>query len=1063
MKKLPLPLMVAAILAVGIPLSLGAPGRTQSEAESVAEMFLPRDVDASGERIKLNLPENISAVLIGTTYEQIIDFDGKVRHPISPKTTKLTFQLTDPQGNKGWTRILEVAVPAQEAEVLPSGRNAKPGVVPALQEWLGGPSGTEFEPGENFRVVIPPQGGGDALLRKRAELFATELSELLGREIKVIESADGLELKDCVAIAIENGEDTKFLGKEGYILSCSESSITIRAHDSLGAFWGTRTILQVFTERDNVFPCGLAIDYPQYGLRGFSYDAGRKPTTLEALRNIMKTMSYYKMNDFQIHLNDNFILLDKYAVSSSEKYASHEEKVVACREVLDAAPTAFRLESSVTGLNGVPLTAQDFFYTKADFSALIDDAEVHGVTIVPEIDVPGHALSLVRVRPELMYHGDVLKPHDVERTAMLDASEDIFDPARGTTYREATLDYVQGIFEEYLVGQRGEPPVFRNTPVHIGTDEYYGNAEDYRAFADAMIKYVKSRGRTPRLWGSFSLKRGQTPVETEGVQLDVWSHEWQNPQEALNLGFDIINILDATGYIVPNGTGNVGGYGDYLNLPLLYSQKWQPNIIGPTTVVAGYPQLLGASWALWNDNSFRDDTGLVDFDLYNRIRATSAVIAEKTWNTGEDGNYDDFVRKLLDVGLPPLTNPEYEVQSEGDVLFAQEFEKLAPRYDLSGNGNNAVDMQNVGWTPGHFGMAMELRGGASFMKTPIEGIAPDYIAEFWVNRSAESKDDVPQVLFSSHLGKIMAVQKDTGKVGITRDTWDYSFDYTLPVGRWVELTLVARGRDVTLYVNGKRVNGPARNKFPETHKYSTFVFPLEYIGSKENSFVGQIDSLKITRLNSIGASRLVPSDEIVAVRASSEHGIGTDGDASKLMDGNQATYWHSKYNPKDNPPFEITIEFARPQTLDAFAFLPRQNHDNGNVLKAKLFAKLGDSEWKKLAEFKDESRSRDLKKIDFAKQDVDALKFVITESVNNFGTIAEIFPLRAPRTASGANTPLAQDFDTAQAILAAADTPSAKLAATLEEVKPDAEDPDCAPALQDDLSRTISEALQATE
>ena len=129
-----------------------------------------------------------------------------------------------------------------------------------------------------------------------------------------------------------------------------------------------------------------------------------------------------------------------------------------------------------------------------------------------------------------------------------------------------TLDFVQSVFDEYLVGENGEEPVFRTPVIHIGTDEYYGNAEDYRAFADAMLKYVKERGYTPRLWGSLSAKKGKTPVDGTGSQIDVWSLGWQNPHLALEHNFDIINIVDVTSYIVPSGTGSVGGYGVLLNL-----------------------------------------------------------------------------------------------------------------------------------------------------------------------------------------------------------------------------------------------------------------------------------------------------------------------------------------------------------------------------------------------------------------------------------------------------------------------------------------------------------------
>ncbi|MCD8283264.1 MAG: family 20 glycosylhydrolase [Opitutae bacterium] len=1036
----------------------------------LAKSFSPeQNIDLTGTQIAYKLPAGISAKIVGTTYEQLVDFDGKIRNPISPKTTKLTFELSDATGATATTPTFEVAVPAKKKSATAKERNPKPRVVPALQEWVGAEIGKTFTPGENFRVVIPPEAerGGDTLLRERAELFAAELSDVLGRKIEVEEGMENFadnygRLRGCVVLLPSvAGDEASLLGKEGYVLACSERMIKIVAADSLGAFWGTRTILQVFKLHENSFPCGFAIDYPQYSLRGFSYDVGRKPTTLESVRNVMKTMAYYKMNDFQLHLSDNFIWLYKYTDSPDDKKASPEEKAKACQEILAADAGAFRIESDVVGKNGVPLTSHDLFYTKKDFGELIDLAKIYGVTIVPEIEVPGHSLSMVRVRPELMYRGKVRKPHDSERTAMLDASDDVFDSATGRTYRDETLSFAQSVFDEYIVGKNGEPPVFRDSPVHIGTDEYYGDAENYRAFTDAMIKYMKSRGRTPRLWGSFSIKHGETPVESAGVQLDVWNLGWQNPQKAIDDGFDIINILDSTNYIVPNGTGNVGGYGDVLDLPRIYSQSWQPNVLGTVEIIAGHPKILGAAWAIWNDHTFQGDTGLVDYDLVDRIQKSCAVIAEKTWNTGEDADFDEFMKTVDAAKFPPLSNPAYTVKSDDDELFTMEFEKLAPCADLSGNGNDATETNNVGFTPGNFGTAIELRGGESFMKTPLLGIAPNYKAEFYVKRAIGTPDDQPQVLFSSPVGKILAVQKDTGKVGITRDTWDYSFDYTLPVGRWVKLTFYARDKEVVLYANDKKIGAPVRNKYPESHKYSTFVFPLEYIGAKEDAFVGQIDSLRISRLNSISLADVVPADDIAAVKASSEHGIEPDGGVADLMDGDPDTYWHSKYNPKDNPPFEIEIEFTSTQDIGAFAFLPRKDSDNGNVMRAKLFAKVGDADWKKIAEFRDESRSRELKKIFFARQKADALKFVILEGAGGFGTIAEIYPLRASKNNPGITTPLAENYAAAKAVQAAAEKKSEQLDAALKKFATEAEDPDYPTAQQENAIRELDNALLA--
>ena len=135
--------------------------------------------------------------------------------------------------------------------------------------------------------------------------------------------------------------------------------------------------------------------------------------------------------------------------------------------------------------------------------------------------------------------------------------------------------------------------------------------------------------------------------------------------------------------------------------------------------------------------------------------------------------------------------------------------------------------------------SFKLKGGKSYVRLPRDNsFAPDYKITFTVRRAAAGKGE--EILFSAPCGAFKAVQKETGKVGFTRDSWDFSFDYTLPVGKTVELVVEARGRNVTLYADGKKIGAPVRHKFPESHKISTLVFPMLMIGAPENAFNGDI-------------------------------------------------------------------------------------------------------------------------------------------------------------------------------------------------------------------------------
>lgn len=495
---------------------------------------------------------------------------------------------------------------------------AKPEVIPEIRDWTEAATPGFYNVDERTAIHLK---NGDAQAQTMMRIFAEEMGvayRYAGEPTRPGEIV--------VGIATGPGADE---APEAHTIRVTPENIEISGNSPQAAFWATRTLLQVFNAQGKQFPCGTARDWPAYPIRGFMFDCGRKPFTLTTLYQIVDLMSYYKLNDFQLHLSDNYIWLHNFpGVKTPE-------------DALKMEPCAggFRLESNVPGL-----TASDVAYSKKEYTDLVAYALNRGVKIVPEIDVPGHALPMVRVRPDLMYKGSVGKKHNVERAAMLDLTN------------PETLPFVTGIFDEYI-----DSGIFSGDVVHIGTDEYYGDAESYRKFADDMLRYVLAKGKTPRLWGSFSVKKGETPVIAEGVQMNIWNMGWQNPMDAIKMGYDIINIIDVHTYSVPSGNGSIGGYGDDINAHWLYND-WTP--IGfPNTKPEQIDRskLLGGAWAIWNDNSFLTDPGLCGRDLIVRIKTNNAVMAQKTWYDGpRPREFDKFKDLLNRVGCPvDVTLPKW--------------------------------------------------------------------------------------------------------------------------------------------------------------------------------------------------------------------------------------------------------------------------------------------------------------------------------------------------------------------------------------------------------------------
>lgn len=449
--------------------------------------------------------------------------------------------------------------------------NPKPFVIPELREWKG--SEGLFTPSSRTRIVYLLQNHD---LKHIAYAFAEDYYIMFGVKLEVV-AGEGKAGDFIFGLRAD-----KELGKEGYSIIISDR-VSISAPEEVGVYWATRTLLQI-SEQSNVrsLSRGIIRDFPDYEIRGFMLDCGRKFIPMSFLHDYVKMMAYYKMNTFQIHLNDN----------GFKQYFEHDwSKTYA----------AFRLE-----LDTYPgLTARDGYYTKREFIDLQILAEDNFVEIIPEIDIPAHTLAFAHYRPEL---GS--KEYGMDHL-------DLFNPA--------TYTFIDSLFREYL---EGDSPVFRGKRVHIGTDEYSNAKQDvvekFRFFTDHYIRYIESIGKQACVWGALTHAQGSTPVKSENVVMSAWHNSFAQPKDMIKRGYQLISIPDELLYIVPA----VGYYQDYLNIGKLYNE-WTPAHIGEVVFEEKHPSILGGMFALWNDHV---GNGISTKDIHHRIFPALQTLAVKMWS-----------------------------------------------------------------------------------------------------------------------------------------------------------------------------------------------------------------------------------------------------------------------------------------------------------------------------------------------------------------------------------------------------------------------------------------------
>ena len=539
---------------------------------------------------------------------------------------------------------------------------------------------------------------------------------------------------------------------------------------------------------------GITRDYPLYRVRGLMLDVGRKTQTMDYLQQVVKEMAWYKMNDLHVHLNDNFIWVEKYTNEGKNPFDAY---------------SGFRLESDIkkgdtVTLNGkkftysADLTNTDVYYTKDEFRNFIQESGVYGVNIVPEIDTPAHSLALTKVLPELRYSS---KGRDNDH---LDLKNQ---------YKEC-YEFVTNIFGEYM---EEENPVFsEDTVVHVGCDEFKQDPNAFRRFCNDMADYVESTGRTARIWGRFTEIAGDGSVKVDGtgIQLNLWDNDY---------------------YIVPNA----GYYRDYLTDSILYNDP--ANKIGKEYIPSGDKQMLGGMYAVWNDMVDRYDNGVSEYDIYDRIAgSTMGLYAAKVWGKG-NLTLEEAKAVSTFMGDAPNTNFGYETEADENGVIADWNEEVLAKF-ASEDVNASVEEADGK-------KAVKLNGGESYVKTSLETVGLNNLLTVKVKRTSDSTEE--QILFESPYGEIKAVQSGTGKVGISRENFDYSFDYELPVNQWVEPTFKNEFKQIHLYVNGKWKDtlgdGEAVDNQNENHRplLATCMFPVAAIGSETNAFEGYVADILI--------------------------------------------------------------------------------------------------------------------------------------------------------------------------------------------------------------------------
>lgn len=641
------------------------------------------------------------------------------------------------------------------ASVFAQNSTPKPFVIPELREWNATTKGV-FKIAEKGVIVVPEAQSAE--LMPIAKQFAEDLRLMFDLKMAV---KIGTPQAGNILLSV-NPANVNIENREAYAINIDQS-VSIYANEPIGVLWATKTLLQM-GESSLKLPYGTIRDFPAYPVRGYMLDVARKYFSLDYLKATVKIMSYYKMNTFQVHLNDNGFK-QFFGDDWSKTYA------------------AFRLESETYP----GLAAKDGHYTKKDFRQFQLDALALGVTIIPEIDAPAHTLAFAHYKPEIgskNYGADHLE-----------------------LFSDETYKFMDGLFKEYL---EGDEPVFVGKVVHIGTDEYSNKdkavIEKFRYFTDHYIKYVESFGKQAMMWGALTHAKGETPVKVKDVLMGLWYNGYADPKDMFAMGYDCISIPDGLLYIVPEA----GYYYNYLNTKHLY-ETWTPAVIGNQIFDEQLPQLKGGMFAVWNDHS---GNGISFQDVHHRVVPAIQTLAVKMW----DGKSVTLPFAEFDVKRQSLS------EAPGVNILAR------------AKGNKKGELLNI---------ASPKQGSTNV----ISDIGYNYRVQFDLTAA---QNDKGTVLFESPSSKFYLTDPEQGKLGYSRDGYNYCFNYAAPIGAKVAIAIEGTNRSTKLFVDGKLVesldvvpqSSDPKSPMAKMNRVQTLVFPLAQLGQ----FKGKIENLKVTAL-----------------------------------------------------------------------------------------------------------------------------------------------------------------------------------------------------------------------
>ena len=305
-----------------------------------------------------------------------------------------------------------------------------------------------FVPAAGLAIGIADSGNAE--LGRLAALLRAYLKELAGVDASV-------GARGAITLAIRDDAPP---GSEAYLLDITPERIDLAARDARGLFYGIQSLRQLVAGSPKAIPAARIEDAPRFGYRGLHLDVGRHFFPVDFIKRYIDLLASFKLNTFHWHLTEDQgwrLEIKKYP-KLTEVGAWRKETIVGHAR---RGPKSY---------DGKP---HGGFYTQDQARDVVAYAKERGVTVLPEIEMPGHSLAAQAAYPEL---ANVPGPFEVRTTWGI--SDEVFSP------RDATFTFLENVLREVM-------DLFPSRYIHIGGDEAPKKRWKESAEAQAIIKKEK--------------------------------------------------------------------------------------------------------------------------------------------------------------------------------------------------------------------------------------------------------------------------------------------------------------------------------------------------------------------------------------------------------------------------------------------------------------------------------------------------------------------------------------------------------------------------------------------